>query len=101
VIILVTAPNLRVARRLARGAVEAQLAACVNVLPKLESHYRWLGKIESAAEILLIFKSVRRRIAALEKFVLANHPYKTPEFLVLPVAAGNARYLAWMCDSLA
>ena len=95
-VILVTAPDLKTARALAKSALNAKLIACANLVPKIESHYRWQGKIESAAEVLLIFKTTKSKLAALEKLILARHPYDTPEFLVLPPAAGAEKYLAWI-----
>ena len=100
VIVLVTAPDLKVARRLGRAALKARLIACANLVPKLESHYWWEGKIEAGAEVLMIMKTTRTRLAALENLIVAKHPYDTPEFLVMPLMAGNARYLKWITDSL-
>ena len=98
-IILVTAPDLKTARALAKAALSARLIACANLVPKIESHYRWQRKIESSAEVLLILKTQKSKLAALEKLVLAKHPYDTPEFLVLPVSAGNRKYLDWLESS--
>ena len=95
-VVLVTAPDLKTARALARAALSARLVACANLLPKIESHYRWQGKIASGAEALLVFKTARSKLAALEKLILAGHPYDTPEFLALPVSAGNQKYLDWL-----
>jgi periplasmic divalent cation tolerance protein len=100
-LVLVTAPNLECARRLAQTVLNARLVACVNVVPGLESHYWWQGKLEAGSEVLLLLKTHRSQLRALERLVLANHPYETPEFLVVPVAAGNARYLEWIGSSLA
>ena len=99
-LVLVTAPDLRVARRLVRGALRAKLIACANLVPKIESHYWWQGKIESGAEVLLVCKTTKRKLPAFEKFILENHPYDTPEFVVLPLAQGTARYLDWITASL-
>jgi len=98
-IVLVTAPDMKTARALARAALSARLIACANLIPKIESHYWWQGKIESGTEILLILKTQKSRLAALEKLVVAKHPYDTPEFLVLPLRAGNQRYLNWLSRS--
>lgn len=98
--VLVTAPDLKTARRLARAALASRLIACANLLPKIESHYRWQGKIETSPEVLLLMKTTRARLAALEKLIIANHPYDTPEFLVVPLSHGNARYLDWLADSV-
>src|ERR1700756_3630524 len=92
-IILVTAPDLKVARQLAQAALRARLIACANLIPKIESHYWWQGKIESGGEVLLLMKTTRKHLAPLEKLIVEKHPYDTPEFLVLPLNAGNARYL--------
>jgi len=99
-IVLVTAPDLKTARALAKSALRAKLAACANLVPKIESHYWWNGKIESGAETLLLFKTTRVKLAALEKLILAEHPYDTPEFLVLPLGAGTKKYLAWLGKSV-
>ena len=98
-IVLVTAPDLKTARTLARAALKAKLIACADLVPKVESHYWWRGKIESGAEVFLILKTKKSKLAALEKLVLAKHPYNTPEFLVLPVSAGNKKYLGWLVES--
>ncbi|MDB6015870.1 MAG: protein CutA 1, chloroplastic isoform [Pedosphaera sp.] len=98
-LILVTAPNLKIARQLAQAALRARLIACANLIPKIESHYWWQGKIETGTEVLLILKTTRPRLAALQKLIVAKHPYDTPEFLVLPLTAGNRRYLDWITDS--
>jgi len=95
-IVLVTAPDLKTARALAKAALSARLIACANLVPKIESHYWWRGIIESGAEVLLILKTTKSKLTALEKLILARHPYDTPEFLVLAVSAGNQRYLNWL-----
>lgn len=98
---LVTAPDMEVARQIARAALQARLVACANLIPKVESHYWWRGKIEKSEEVLMVFKTSRARLGALEKLILAKHPYDTPEFLVLALTAGNARYLSWIGESVA
>jgi periplasmic divalent cation tolerance protein len=98
-IVLVTLPTLTTARSLAKAALTAQLVACANLVPKIESHYWWRGNIESGAEVLLVLKTTNSKLAALEKLVLARHPYDTPEFLVLPLRAGSLKYLAWLAAS--
>jgi periplasmic divalent cation tolerance protein len=98
-LVLITAPDLKTARALAKAALLARLIACANLVPKIESHYRWQGKIESSAEVLLVLKTQKSKLAALEKLVLAKHPYDTPEFLVLPVSAGNEKYLDWLATA--
>src|SRR2546430_11722363 len=95
-IVLVTAPNLQTARRLAKAALQARLIACANLVPKIESHYWWQGKMDTSAEVLILLKTTRSRLAALEKLILACHPYDTPEFLVFAVSRGTRRYLDWL-----
>jgi periplasmic divalent cation tolerance protein len=95
-IVLVTAPDLKTARALTKAALQAKLIACANLIPKIESHYWWQGKIESGAEVLLVLKTQKSKLAALEKLIITRHPYDTPEFLVLPVSAGNQKYLRWL-----
>jgi periplasmic divalent cation tolerance protein len=99
VIVLITAPDLKTARALAKSALSARLIACASLVPKIESHYWWQGKIESGAEVLLVLKTTKTKLAALEKLVLARHPYDTPEFLVLLLSAGNRKYLDWLAAS--
>jgi periplasmic divalent cation tolerance protein len=77
-----------------------RLVACANLIPKIESHYWWQGKIEKGSELLIFFKTERAKLAALEEFIVAHHPYETPEFVVIALAAGNKRYLQWITDSL-
>ena len=93
---LVTAPNLKTARQLARAALDARLIACANIVPRVESHYRWQGKLERSAEVLLILKTTARCLVKLEKLIIAEHPYDTPEFIVLAIGSGNRRYLDWL-----
>lgn len=100
VVVLVTAPDLKTARALAEAVLQPRLAACVNIVPRLESHYWWQGKLEQGAEVLLIIKTAHRRLPALEKAILARHPYDTPEILALPIQAGTVRYLDWLAQSI-
>jgi len=95
-LVLVTAPDTKVARRLARAALKARLAACANLIPRVESHYWWRGKIEAGGEVLLLFKTRASRLRELERLILDLHPYDTPEFVALQLTAGTERYLAWL-----
>jgi periplasmic divalent cation tolerance protein len=98
-LVLVTAPDQKTARALAKAALSARLIACASLIPKIESHYWWQGKMESAAEVLLVMKTRKTRLTALEQLLLARHPYDTPEFLVLPLSAGSRKYLDWLTAS--
>jgi periplasmic divalent cation tolerance protein len=99
-IVLVSAPNLKTARALARVALEDRLVACANLISKIESHYWWQGKLETSTESLVLFKTSASRVSALEKLIIANHPYDTPEFIAFSVDHVNKRYLAWWQESL-
>lgn len=96
VLVLVTAPELKTARRLTRLILTERLAACVNLVPRLESHYWWRDKMEKANEVLLLIKTNRKTLPRLEQVVLAAHPYETPEFVVLPFQAGSDAYFQWL-----
>ena len=95
-VVLVTAPDLKTARKLAKAALGARLIACANLVPKIESHYWWQGKMESSSEVLMILKTTAARLDALEKLIIARHPYDTAEFIALPLTAGAKRYLDWL-----
>ncbi len=97
-IVLITSPDLKTARLLARAALAARMIACANLVPKVESHYRWQGKVEKGAEVLMICKTTKRNMAGFRKLVHRLHPYDTPEFIVLNIAGGSARYLRWIGD---
>ena len=98
-IVLVTAPDLKTARRMAKALLQDRLIACANLVPRIESHYVWKGKAEQGNEVLMILKTISTRIAALEKVVVAIHPYDTPEFVVLDIASGSKKYLGWLAES--
>ncbi|MGI8967042.1 MAG: divalent-cation tolerance protein CutA [Limisphaerales bacterium] len=99
-LVLVTAPDLKTARRLVHNVVKNHLAACANLIPKIESHFWWRGKLERANEILILFKTTKKNLPELEKNILENHPYDTPEFVVLSLSAGNSHYLDWLVQSV-
>ena len=86
--------------RLARLLVEAELAACVQVLPQITSVYRWQGKIEQAGETLLLIKTTRAVYAELEIAIKQNHSYQAPEIIAVPVETGSAEYLKWLMESV-
>ena len=99
--VLVTCGTLAEARGIARAAVEARVAACVNVvLNPVESIYRWKGKVEVSREYLLVIKTTARRLPELERMVRGMHSYDVPEFLVLPVVSGSREYLRWLVESV-
>ena len=100
IVVLSTCASEEEAERLARSMVEQQLAACVNVIPRIRSHYRWKGALESAEEWLLLIKSSRSRFQELMAALEKAHSYEVPEILALPVVEGAANYLNWLQANL-
>ncbi len=96
-VVLCTFPDIEQARQIGAALVERQVAACVNLLPRVESIYRWEGKVEQAAEVLGIIKTTR--YAELEAAIRELHPYQVPEILALEVAGGLPAYLEWLSQS--
>jgi len=91
-----TAPSLKKARQLAGLLVSKRLAACVQILPGLESHYRWRGKKETSQEVLLLIKTKISIYKKVEKLILKNHPYEVPEIVCLSITQGSKTYLSWL-----
>jgi periplasmic divalent cation tolerance protein len=100
-IVLVTCGSASEAKRIGRAVVEKKLAACANILPGVESIYRWKRKVERAREALIVIKTTATRLRDLEREVKRLHSYDVPEFIVLRVAAGSQDYLAWVDSSTA
>jgi periplasmic divalent cation tolerance protein len=99
-IVLSTCADREQAERIALRLVERHLAACVNILPGVQSIYRWQGAVESAAEVLLLIKTSTARSQEVQSTIASLHSYEVPEFLVLPVLGGSNAYLAWLGTSL-
>jgi periplasmic divalent cation tolerance protein len=99
-IVLSTAGSQEEARKIAQALVERQLAACVNVVPGVESVYRWQGKVEVAREWLLVMKTSASAFPALREALRELHSYETPECLLLAVEDGDAAYLEWIGESI-
>ena len=100
IVVFMTAPTLEEARMLAEKLVESQLAACVQILPQMESVYRWQGKVERQPEHLLLAKTTADRFAELEREVRAMHSYDTPEIVSFPLTEGSSDYLQWLQESV-
>ncbi len=96
IMVLMTAGSREEAARLADVLVVARLAACVQILPGVESVYHWQGKVERAPEILLLAKTTQENFAALESLVRSLHSYETPEIIALPITEISAPYLEWL-----
>jgi periplasmic divalent cation tolerance protein len=101
IVVLSTCGSEEEAVRIARQLVEGHIAACVNLIPRIRSFYRWQGKIEDAAEWLLVVKTSRKRFEALRAVLEAAHSYELPEVLALPIVDGSPNYLAWLDAELA
>jgi len=100
-LVWITAPDRDVALRLARESVERRLAACAQLLPGMTSIYRWEGRVQEDAEVLLVLKTTAARVPQLEDWLRGAHPYDTPECVTLAPARVEARYLAWLEQSCA
>ena len=100
IVVFSTCASEQEAEKLARSMVEQRLAACVSVIPRLRSFYRWKGVIESTEEFLLIIKSSRERMASLLAALEKEHSYEVPEVIALQVVDGAANYLNWLQTNL-
>jgi periplasmic divalent cation tolerance protein len=94
-LVLVTCSSVDEARKLAQALLGKHLAACVNLIPGIESHYWWQGKLESAAEVLLLIKSSAEQFEALSALVRELHSYECPEIVALPPQEMSSDYRAW------
>jgi periplasmic divalent cation tolerance protein len=99
VIVLTTLPGDFEMRTFARTLVEERLAACVNLLPPMDSVYRWEGQVAQETERQMIIKTSRDRVIALWDRIRELHPYETPEFVVLSIQDGSDAYLRWIGES--
>ena len=99
-IVLSTAGSEEEARKIARYLVERQLAACVNLVPRMESIYRWQGKIESSQEWLLLIKTSADQFPAVSDVIRELHSYELPECIAVAIEEGSSEYLDWLGDSL-
>jgi len=93
-------PDADTARRIGRTVVEEKLAACVNLLPQIESIYRWKGAIETASEVLALIKSTTWKYQLLEARIRELHPYEVPEIISVRIDAGHLEYVRWIEQSV-
>ena len=96
---LSTFPDRETAQRIANQLVTEKFAACANILPAVESIYRWKGKIESGNETLVFFKLSEDRQSAFQKKLRSLHPYEVPEIIFVPISSGLPEYLRWVADN--
>jgi len=94
--VITTFSDAEKARQFGTRLVDAQLVACVNLLPGVESIYRWKGDVEIEGECIMLMKTTVSKVEMLEGYVQKHHPYEEPEFLVLPIEAGSSGYLNWV-----
>jgi periplasmic divalent cation tolerance protein len=99
-IVLTTAGTKEEAHKIARALVERQLAACVNIIPRVESVYRWEGEIEQAEEWLLVIKTTAAAFERVREAIRELHSYDLPECLCLAIEDGSTEYLGWIGDSV-
>jgi periplasmic divalent cation tolerance protein len=99
-LILTTCGSIEEARNIARALIERQLAACVNIVPQIESVYRWQGEVESAVESLLIIKTTEEAFDRLREALTELHSYEIPECIEIVIEDGSAAYLQWIGDSV-
>lgn len=95
-LVITTCPDGETAAKLARILVEARLAACVNIVPGIQSVYRWKGELVTDHEHLLLAKTRSDVYPQLEAAIRANHPYELPEVVMVPMAQGSTEYLNWL-----
>jgi periplasmic divalent cation tolerance protein len=98
--VMTTTDRAEHADALARALVEARVAACVQVLGPVQSHYRWKGDVEHAEEWLLLVKTSNAKLDELTEAIGAHHRYDVPEITVTPIVGGSTAYLAWIGDSV-
>jgi uncharacterized protein involved in tolerance to divalent cations len=99
IVVLMTAASPEEASRIADLLVNRRLAACVQILPEMQSIYLWKGEVQHEREVLLIAKSTRANFSTLEREVCAIHSYQTPEIVALPIVSGSEAYLKWLVSS--
>ncbi len=96
ILVISTCPGSISAKKIARDLVTEKLAACVNVVPGVQSFFSWVGKVDSANEHMLIIKTTLDRYEALEKRIKKIHPYELPEIIAVSIETGLAGYLDWI-----
>jgi periplasmic divalent cation tolerance protein len=94
-----TFPDADTASRVAETLVEEKFAACANLIPAVQSIYRWKEKIETAGEVIVFFKTIQDRQAAFEEKLRSLHPYEVPELIFVEIDSGSPDYLRWVSDN--
>src|ERR1043166_7352608 len=99
-LVLTTAGSEDEARKIAHGLIEGKLAACVNIVPRIHSVYRWEGKVESAEEFLLIIKTQKNCEEQVRTAIKELHSYELPECIAIGIDGGSEEYLRWVSESV-
>lgn len=97
-LVICTFPNVEEARQIGTQLVELQVAACVNLVPQVESIYRWKGEIERESEVLVLIKTTENNYREVEARIQELHPYDTPEVIAVPIERGASSYLGWISE---
>lgn len=97
-LVLNTCPGSITAKNLANDLVARRLAACVQVIPAVQSFFRWVGKVDNTEEYLVLIKTTTERYQEVEDRIRAMHPYELPEIIAVPISTGLAGYLSWIED---
>jgi periplasmic divalent cation tolerance protein len=94
--VLTTVPDENIAASIAKSLVEEHRVACVNIIPRIRSIYRWKDQIEDESELLLVCKTNVESVDGLIQRICTLHPYSVPEAIALPVVAGHSEYIDWV-----
>jgi len=100
IVVFMTAGSADEARRIAAHLVDARLAACVQILPEIESVYRWMSEVQREKEVLILAKTTAEKFPELEKSVRAIHSYETPEIVAVPASHISEPYRRWLIESV-
>ncbi len=100
ILVIVSAANKKEAKAIAQAAIKKKLAACANILEGVHSLFWWQGKVDSAGEVMVLFKTKRSLFERLRTMIKAAHSYDVPEIIALPIVAGDKEYLRWIGESV-
>lgn len=100
IIIFVTVPDQKEGRRISKEILTSRLAACVNIIPGIQSMYQWKGKIVQEKEAMLVLKTTRSRYRKLEQKIKQLHSYEVPEVIAIPIIYGSPQYIEWVAKEV-
>ena len=100
IIVLCTCPDKSVGEQIARILIEKQLAACVNMIPNIQSFYQWKGELVADLEVQLLIKTSAHLFSNIQEMILQNHPYELPEIVAVRLVEGYAPYLEWVAQNV-